>query len=229
MNEKTRIGQKPSALKLKYGERYILKPGLKRKIWLAFKAYPYSPNAQVLCEDLFLRPLRERDYGHFHKICDTLKAMDKRGELDADRPPEAKDYRNQMIDYAFPAAEYWLQNPPSSGEWSNLRALRKVVKELALKKWAAVQIWGPHMGHRDFSKLPATDEKAIAKELRETWKENGPKGTNWNRIWEQIGLMSLKDIYPDARQRSLTASTASAYAPGPEIQGFRGCRGDGSE
>jgi hypothetical protein len=201
--------EQSSKFRKKFAEFLFAPNWLKRNLWLASRAHPYSPYAQDLCEKLFLGPLREGNYKHFRRVADCLKNMD----MDAERPPGAEDQQNLMDHYAFWSAHYWLEHAPAGG-WTTLKDLRKAVKELALKKWAAVEIWGPHMGiceggHRNLLNLSLTDARQIKRKLRTTPKENGPKGTNWGRIWKDTGLMSLKDIYPDARQRSLTASTIS--------------------
>jgi hypothetical protein len=211
MNEEAQQGQIPSVFRQKFSEFLFRKPGLKWKIWFALKVHPRSPIAQDICEQLFLEPLQAGDYKHFRKVAEALENMDRTAE----RPPGAKDQKNEMIHYAFWSAHYWLEHPPDGG-WKTLKDLRKDVKELALNRWAAVKIWRSHMGHRDLLKLSLENKRQIRNELGKTPKGNGPQGTNWGRIWKDTGLMSLKDIYPDARQRSLTASTASRVNQKPQ-------------
>jgi hypothetical protein len=201
MNEEAQRGQNPSVFRQKFAEFLFRKPGLRWKIWFALKAYPQSLIAQDIYEQLFLRPLRAGDYKHFRNIADALENMDQNGE----RPPGAEDQQNRMIHYAFWSAHYWIEHPPEGG-WKTLKDLRKAVKELALNRWVAVKIWDPHMGrgeacgtvvgHRDLFNLSLEDKRQIRNKLRssDTPKGNGPKGTNWPRIWKDTGLMSLKDI-----------------------------------
>jgi hypothetical protein len=71
MNEEAQ-GQKASLFQQKFVEFYFRKPGLRWKIWLALEADAYSQQAQDICEQLFLGPLREGDYKHFRNIADAL-------------------------------------------------------------------------------------------------------------------------------------------------------------
>jgi hypothetical protein len=172
------MNEMPSALKVKYAEFYF-RERLKQDLWLASKANPYSPQAQDLCEKLFLGPLRNGDHTQFRKIADALKKID----LGSDRPPTTKENEGSLEHYVFEAARYWLDNPPEAnkmvkeleGRWTKIESFRKKVKERALSFWARKQL-------QTQGRQNPSDDDVLA-----MIKTRGRKD-NWSRIWQETGI-----------------------------------------
>jgi hypothetical protein len=187
--EQTGLEQKsakqPSTFQKKFVKFYFVKGQLKRKLWFASKAHPYSPHAQDLCEQLFLSPLRAGNYKHFRIIAAAIKTMDKDGDLDADRSPGAKENEEEIEHYVFSAARYCLDHPPVlEVRWTKLEAFRRAVAELALKYWAAVKLRGKYGQQLDVFNLSDVEKNDIQAMI----STRGEKD-NWSRVWKNTGIM----------------------------------------
>jgi hypothetical protein len=109
-------------------------------------APPYSPYAQDLFEELFLKPLREGQHRHFRNIAEALKS------------PQVDGYLDKIEHYVFVAFENFRSTPIIEGRWPSTDD----VFDRAIRLWASMRLWGKN-GHFPSRAHGKQEVKLIAK------------------------------------------------------------------
>lgn len=168
-----------------YWQFYSGEPGssqaLLRALWFAARVSPGYANAEGLCEELFLEPLRKGNYDHFRKISDHLANK----ELNSSRPPET--YKLNQIEHCiFCAFEGFRRQPLVPGKWPRWDD----VKKRALQIRAANRLIkkGVFSTQCHIDNLNKEQEQELARE-----KSASPRVANWPAVRRTCGLEWLLD------------------------------------